>query len=105
MGVIEQGEIWWGEQPNEKPRPYLVLTRQRAIDALKSVSVASVTSRARGLASEVPLGIADGVPRDCVANFDNIRSIRKSMLTKRVGALAPGRWHEVCEALRAAIDC
>ena len=51
------------------------------------------------------LGSADGVPRDCVANFDNVRSIRKAMLTKRVGALAPGRWHEVCDAMRAAIDC
>ena len=103
--MIEQGEIWLGEQPTEKPRPYLILTRQRAIDALQSVSVAPITSRARGLASEVPLGNADGVPRDCVANFDNVRSIRKSLLTKRVGALAPGRWHEVCEAMRAAIDC
>lgn len=105
MAVIEQGEIWWGEQPNEKPRPYLILTRQRAIDALQSLSVAPITSRARGLASEMSLGSADGVPRDCVANFDNVRSIRKSMLTKRVGALAPGRWHEVCDAMRAAIDC
>ena len=105
MAVIEQGEIWWGEPPNEKPRPYLVLTRQRAIEALQSLSVAPVTSRSRGLASEMTLGRADGVPRDCVANFDNIRSIRKSMLTKRAGALAPGRWHEVCAAMRAAIDC
>ena len=105
MAVIEQGEIWWGEQPNEKPRPYLVLTRQRAIAALQSVSVAPVTGRARGLASEVRLGTADGVPRDCVANFDNIRSIPKSLLTKRVGALASGRWHEVCTAVRSAIDC
>ena len=105
MAVIAQGEIWWGEPPDEKARPYLVLTRQRAIEGLLSVSVAPVTSRARGLPSEISLGSADGVPRDCVATFDNIRSIRKSMLTKQAGALAPGRWHEVCEALRAAIDC
>jgi mRNA interferase MazF len=105
MAVIAQGEIWWGEQPNEKPRPYLILTRQRAIDGLQSVSVAPITSRVRGLASEMSIGAADGVPRDCVANFDNVRSIRKSMLTRQAGALAPGRWHEVCEALRAAIDC
>ncbi len=105
MAVIAQGDIWWAEQPDEKPRPYLVLTRQRAIDAMQSVSVAPVTSRARGLDSEVLLGAADGIPRDCVANFDNVRSVRKSMLTTRAGKLAVGRWHEVCQAMRAAIDC
>lgn len=105
MVVIQQGQIWWGEQTDEKPRPFLILTRQSAIENLESVSVAAITSRVRGLASEMHLGRADGVPRDCVANFDNVRSIRKSMLTRPIGALAPGRWHEVCEAIRAAIDC
>ena len=105
MDVIAQGDIWWGEQPGKKPRPYLVLTRQRAIDVMQSVSVAPITSRERGLESELLLGAADGVPRDCIASFDNIRSIRKSMLTRPAGSLAVGRWHEVCQAMRAAIDC
>ena len=105
MAVIRQGEIWWAEQPDEKARPYLVITRQRAIESMQSVSVAPVTSRVRGLESEVALGAADGVPRDCVAIFDNVRSIRKSLFTKQAGALAPGRWHEVCAAMKSAIDC
>jgi mRNA interferase MazF len=105
MAVIQQGEIWWAEQPNEKARPYLVITRQRAITAMQSVSVAPVTSRVRGLESELALGPEDGVPRECVAIFDNVRSISKSLFTRRAGKLAPGRWHEVCSAMRAAIDC
>lgn len=105
MAVIQQGEIWWAEQPDEKARPYLIITRERAIAAMQSVSVAPVTSRVRGLESELALGVADGVPRDCVAAFDNVRSISKSLFTKRAGVLAPGRWHEVCSAMRAAIDC
>ena len=64
-----QGEIWWGEQPTEKPCPYLILTRQRAIDALQSVSVAPITSRARGLASEIPLGKADGIASASLRTF------------------------------------
>ncbi len=105
MAVIQQGEIWWAEQPHEKARPYLVITRQRAIESMQSVSVAPVTSRVRGLASEISLGPADGVPQECVAIFDNVRSISKSLFTRRAGMLAPGRWHEVCDAMRAAIDC
>lgn len=105
MAVIQQGDIWWAEQPDEKARPYLILTRQRGIESLHAVSVAPVTTRARGLVSEVGLGAADGVPRPCVANFDNIRSLPKAAFTHQMGALAPGRWHEVCDAMRAAIDC
>ncbi|HNJ97808.1 MAG TPA: type II toxin-antitoxin system PemK/MazF family toxin [Ilumatobacteraceae bacterium] len=105
MAVIQQGDIWWGAPADEKPRPYLVITRQRAIDAMRAVSVAPVTRRVRGLVSEVVLGPADGVKVECVANFDNIRSLDKSLLTRRAGSLAPGRWHEVCAAVRAAIDC
>lgn len=105
MAVIEQGDIWWGGPAGEKPRPYLVITRQRAIDSLQAVSLAPVTRRVRGLVSEVHLGPADGLAVECVANFDNVRSLPKALLTRQVGALAQGRWHEVCAALRAAIDC
>jgi mRNA interferase MazF len=102
---MRQGEIWWSEQPDEKARPYLVLTRPRAIPVLHSVLVAPVTTRVRGLAAEVHLSSADGMQTECVANLDNVKTIRKAHLTRLAGALSPGRWHEVCAAMRAAIDC
>lgn len=105
MALIEQGQIWWGGPADEKPRPYLVITRQRAVDSMRAVSVAPVTRRVRGLVSEVSLGQADGLAVECVANLDNVRSIEKTLLMRQVGAIAPGRWHEVCAAMRAAIDC
>lgn len=105
MAVIQQGQIWWGELPNDKGRPYLVLTRQRAIERLAAVMVAPVTTRIRGLVSEVELGDADGMRRACVASLDNVKTIEKANLTRRVGYLAPGRWPEVYAALSAAIDC
>jgi len=103
--VVKQGDIWWADLPDEKGRPYLVLTRPRAIPVLHSVLVAPVTTRARGLAAEVTLSRAEGMPAECVANLDNVKSIRKVLLTRQVGALGIGRWHEVCTAMRAAIDC
>jgi len=102
---VRQGDIWWAELPDEKGRPYLVLTRPRAIPVLHSVLVAPVTTRARGVAAEVGVSRAEGMPADCVANLDNVKTIRKALLTRQVGALANGRWHEVCAAMRAAIDC
>lgn len=102
---MNQGEIWWAEMPDEKSRPYLVLTRPRAIPVLHSVLVAPITTRVRGLAAEVSITPAEGVAVECVANFDSVKTIRKSHLTRRIGALRTGRWPEVCAAMRAAIDC
>ena len=102
---MRQGEIWWAEQPDEKPRPFIVLTRDEAIPVMHSVLVAPVSRRQRGIATELKLDDRDGIRTESCANFDNLRTIRKSHLTRRVGVLDVDRWPEVCAAIRAAIDC
>jgi mRNA interferase MazF len=102
---MRQGDIWWVEQPDDKRRPGLILTRDSNIDRLHDVLVAPLTTTVRGIPTEVPLGVDDGVPRESVANLQNIMSIPKSYLRAQAGELAAGRWHEVCFALRAAIAC
>ena len=99
------GEIWWGERPNGKPRPYLVLTRDAAIPVLRKILVAPVTSTVRAIPTELPLGPDEGLRMECVASFDNVYAIRKAYLTRRMGALGQERRHEVCLALAAAVDC
>jgi mRNA interferase MazF len=100
-----QGEVWWGETPDEKGRPFLVLTRDDAIPVLRTILVAPVTRTVRGIPTEVPLGHEEGLPAEGVAAFDNVLTFPKSMLVRRIGTLAPRRRREPCEALRAAIDC
>jgi mRNA interferase MazF len=103
--VIEQGEIWWLERPERKRRPCLVLTRNALIPVLRDVLVSPITTRERGLPSEVRLDARDGVSRPSVLNMQHVMSVPKAYLTRRMGQLAPGRWHEVCEAMRIAIGC
>ena len=103
--VMRQGDIWFGQTPSEKGRPYLVLTRNEAIGLLNTVLVAPVTRSVRGIPTEVPLGPDDGLRLDCAASVDNSLAIRRSYLTDQIGALSPGRWPDVCAAMRAAIDC
>jgi mRNA interferase MazF len=100
-----RGEVWWGEVPDAKPRPYLVLTRSEAIPVLRRILVAPVTRNARGIPTEVPLGAPEGLPAECVASFDNVMTLAKTLLIRRLGALAPDRRDEPCAALRAATDC
>jgi mRNA interferase MazF len=102
---LARGEVWWGEAPNEKGRPYLVLTRDEAIPVVRTILVAPVTRTVRGIPTEVSLGTEEGLPTEGVATFDNVLTFPKSMLVRRIGALAAGRRGEPCEALRAAVDC
>lgn len=102
---MQQGEIWLLEQPDAKPRPALLLTRDSALAHLTRITVAPLSSRARGIPTEVAMGPADGVRVESVATFDNVATVSRGHLTRRLGELAPGRWHEVCVALRAAIAC
>jgi mRNA interferase MazF len=100
-----RGEVWWGEVPETKARPYLVLTRDEAIPVLRRILVAPVTRSVRGIPTEVPLGPPEGLPTECVATLDNVVTLSKAMLVRRLGALSPDRRRETCEALRAATDC
>lgn len=100
-----RGEIWWGEMPEAGRRPYLVLTRDVAIPVLRRIVVAPVTKTIRGIPTEVPLGPDEGLDVDCIASIDNVMTLPKSTLVRRIGALPSARRRELCEALRAAVDC
>jgi len=103
--VVARGEIWWGETPEEKGRPFLVVSRDAANDVMQRVLVAPVTSRIRSVPSELPLGAAEGLPGPSAASFDNLRPFPKSMLVRRVGALLPERRHLLCAVAAATLDC
>jgi mRNA interferase MazF len=100
-----RGEIWWGEAPDAKGRPFLVLTRDEAIPVLRTLLVAPVTRTIRRIPTEVPLGLDEGLATECVAALDATTVFPRSMLARRMGRLAPIRMHEVCDALAAATDC
>ena len=100
-----RGDVWWGEAPDAKGRPYLVLTRDEAIPVLRTILVAPVTRRIRGIPTEVPLGATEGLPTECVATMDAILPFPKAMLTRRLGTIGPARVGELCGAVRATVDC
>lgn len=103
--MIRQGDIWWVERPGEKARPALVLTRDEALDRLDWVTVAPLSRTIRGIPTELRITSDEGVRVESVAALDNVASVRRSHLTRYMGALASGRWHEVCAAVRATIAC
>lgn len=105
MTAPRQGEVWWGESPDAKGRPYLVVTRDQAIDVLRTVLVAPVTRTVRSIPTEVALGPDEGLLTACAATVDNVLPFPKAMLVRRMGALAPARRGELCAAWSATTDC
>jgi mRNA interferase MazF len=103
--MVNRGDICWLEFPDEKRRPALILTRAEAIPVMQKVIISYLTSTIRGIPTEVLLRVEDGVPRECVANLDNLRSVPRALLTEPITSLSGARMHEVCKALSIATGC
>ena len=97
------GDIWWADL--DKVRPVVVLTRRRVAGRLTRLLVTPVTTTIRGLATEVPLGAAEGLASDCVASLDNVQLVPASCLLRRVGTIEPTRWPEFCTAMAKVMGC
>lgn len=96
--------LWWASLPEPAGRrPVLLLSRNEAYSYLNKFVAAEVTTTIRGVAVEIPLGHAEGLPAKCVANCDNVRTVPRSVLTKRIGQLSPRRHSEVKRALGHAL--
>lgn len=98
-----KGEIWIGDL--DKRRPVVVLTRDPLGSLLQSVLVAPITSRSRMLSTEVPIGSADGINLDSVANFDNMQRISRAKLRNRVGVVSTSTAERICVAIAIATGC
>jgi len=84
----------------------VVLTRDPVADRIGSVVVAALTRTRRGLVSELDLSSeVDGVPSDCVVNFDNIHTLPREVFRRWVATLSASRLAEVCRVMAAAIGC
>lgn len=105
VSTPRQGEIWWGETPDEKGRPYLVVSRNCVIRVLRVILVVPVTRTTRSIPTELTLGPEEGLLVESVATFDNLRLFERTLLVRRLGALDVSRRPELCAALRATADC
>jgi mRNA-degrading endonuclease toxin of MazEF toxin-antitoxin module len=69
---------------------------------LHSVICAPITTRIRGLATEVPLGSDAGLRAESVANFDNTFLLTRSRLVRRLGRAGRDTMVAACAALSIA---
>ena len=101
---MKQYEIWWAELPQPAGRrPVLLLSRDDAYGVLHKFIAAEITTTIRGIPIEVPLSRAEGMPKPCVVNCDNLRTISKVHLVERISRLPATRTGEVKRAVGYAL--
>ncbi len=103
--MVARGEVWWAESPSAKRRPYLVLTRQAAIQHLHVVIAVPATRTVRHIPTEVGLGVDDGMPQPCALSLDHLATMPQAFLVKRICRLEIAKMAEVCRALGVATGC
>ena len=102
---MKRGEIWWAELPHPAGRrPVLLLSRNEAYTVRDFVIMSPLTTRRRGLRTEVELGPQDGLSRASVVNLDVIITAPKRRLQERITSLKPEKLQAVEGAVRFALS-
>ncbi len=100
-----RSEIWLA-QVGRKTRPVLILTRTEVIDVRQLVTVAEITTHARGLASEVAFDhVEAGLDQPSTINCDGLHTIGQTTLVRRIGNVSDITMSNVCRAVSYALGC
>jgi mRNA interferase MazF len=102
---MRRGEVWWGQLPAPiGRRPVVLLSRDAAYRVRAAITVAPITRIIRNIPVEVALDESDGLPSRCVANLDDIATIPKTLIKRRIAVLSVEKMQEVEAAIRFALD-
>ena len=102
---MQRGEVWWARLPLPVGRrPVLLLSRNRAYQVRRSITVAPITRTIRNIPVEVPLDETDGMPTRCAVNLDDLLTIPIAVLEDRITTLSSSKMLQVKEAVVFALD-
>ncbi|MCX6432523.1 MAG: type II toxin-antitoxin system PemK/MazF family toxin, partial [Actinobacteria bacterium] len=86
----------------DKPRPVVILTREGVRGVMSRVSIAPITSRSKGLPTEVSVGVRNGLDIGSVISCDNIATIRAMDIGRQIGWLLSDEESELARAISHA---
>jgi len=106
---LKRGELYRVKHPSRRDpkrfRVFVVVSRQVLIESRYStVMCAPVYTAYDGLATQVPVGVSDGLAHESSIHCDEVVSLPKSALTGYVGSLSPQKIVALNRALRVALD-
>ena len=106
---MKRGELYRVPRPStrdpKRSRVFLIVSRQVLIDSrFATVICAPVFSTRHGLATQVAIGIDEGLKHESSVHCDELVSLPKTVLTQFIGTLGPVKLKELERALRVALD-
>lgn len=106
---MTRGEFYRVRHPSggdpRKSRVFVIVARQALIESrFSSVTCAPVYSAFHGLASQVAVGVNEGLKHDSAIHCDELVSLPKSLLSDYVGSLSAAKVLELNRALRVALE-
>lgn len=106
---MKRGELYRVTNPSERDpkkfRVFVVVSRQALIETrFSSVICAPIYSSHHGLATQVAVGIEEGLIHDSSIHCDELVSLPKSALTNFIGKLSPEKLNKLNQALLVALD-
>lgn len=101
MTPTEHGELW--EARLDKLRPVAVVSRDDVHGRRLKATVAAITTNLRDVPTFVLLDHRDGFPVSSAINCDELHTIPRAALTRRIGRLSGHRLEALDHALRFAI--
>ena len=98
----EHGEIW--QARIDKLRPVVVISRDDVGGRRTRVTVASVTTNLRDVPAQILIDHRDGMKELSVVNCDELSTILKERLVRRIGRLSELKIDALDDALRFALQ-
>ena len=106
---MRRGDLYLVRHPSsrdpKRQRAFVVVSRQVLIDSrFQTVVCAPVYSVHDGLASQVAVGVDEGLKHESSIHCDELVSLPKSLLTNYVGSLRDAKLQALNAALKVALD-
>jgi mRNA interferase MazF len=93
------------KQDPKNYRVFVIVSRQLLVDSkFSTVICAPVYSNFDGIATQVPIGINEGLKHESSIYCDELVSLPKYMLTDYIGVLPEEKLHELKISLKAALN-
>lgn len=102
---MRRGDVWWVRFPAPMGRrPAVLVSRNQAYRVRGAVTVVPLTRTVRRIPVEVPLGPADGIPQESVANADAITTVSKTRVEDYLTTLPPLKLEAIDRAIKFAVE-
>ena len=107
---MRRGELYRVAKPHSRDpkrfRVFVIVSRQALIDSrFSTIICAPVYSTRHGLATQVDVGLNEGLRHDSSVHCDELVSLLKSQLTQCIGSLDATKLMCLDDALMVALGC